>query len=225
MSLQAAGEVHGGGGFGVEPSRFRFDEASDRLLTLERGRPVGLIGAPGFGLTGLGLNLLAGPAATGTVAYLDVRGWLCPPAAWQAGVPPERLVVVRCEDPVQWARVASALLEGMQAVYAEGPHGTKDAHLRKLGARARSRGTPLVLRPVRGDLPSGITYLRLAAREVVWEGVDAGHGRLAARRLVLEASGKAVRGMSRIIEVEDHGANALHLVPRLATAPAGRAVG
>lgn len=195
------------------------------LLTLEPGRPVGLIGSPGFGLTGLGLNLLAGPASVGTVAYLDVRGWLCPPAAWEAGVPPERLVVVRCDDPVRWGRVASTLLEGMQAVYAEVPRGAKDVHLRKLGALARSRGTSLVLRPVRGDLPSGLAYLRLTAREVLWEGVEGGHGRLAARRLVLEASGKAVRGMSRIIEVEDHGANALRLVSRLAPAPAGRAVG
>ena len=203
----------------------RSQDATASLFTLQPGRVVGLIGSPGFGLTRLGLKMLADPAVSGQVAYLDVRGWLCPSAAWEVGIPPERLVVVRCEDPVRWGRVASTLLEGVRALYAEVARGVKEAQLRKLGALARNRGTPLILRPLRGDLPSGSTHLRLAAKEIVWEGTDGGHGRLGARRIVLEASGKAVRGMTRVVEVEDHGANALHLVPGLAVAPAGRAVG
>ena len=195
------------------------------LLSLQPGRPVGLIGNPGFGLTRVGLRMLADPAAQGPVAYLDVRGWLCPPAAWEAGIPYDRLAVVRCSDPVRWGRVAAALLEGVRALYAEIPRGIKEAQLRKLGALARSRRTRLVLRPLRGDLPSGLTFLRLVAREIVWEGTDGGHGRLAGRRLLLEASGKAVRGMTRVVEVEDNGADALHMVSRLAYPPAGRAAG
>ncbi len=169
--------------------------------------------------------MLAVPGLAGTIAYLDVRGWLCPPAAWEAGIPSDRLVVVRCDDPARWGRVAATLLDGMQALYAEVPHGMKDAQLRKLGALARSRRAALILRPLRGALPSGLAHLRLTAREVAWAGADAGHGRLVSRRIVLEASGKAMRGMSRIVEVEDHGADALHLVPGLAVAPSGRAVG
>ena len=195
------------------------------LLSLQPGRSVGLIGSPGFGLTRLGLTMLAGHATRGPVAYLDVRGWLCPPAAWEAGIPPERLAVVRCEDPIRWGRVASTLLEGVRALYAEVPRGIKETQLRKLSALARSRRTPLVLRPLRGDLPSGIAFLRLVAREIIWEGTEDGHGRLARRRLLLEASGKAVRGMTQIVEVEDNGTNALHLVSRLATPSSGRAVG
>lgn len=195
------------------------------LLSLQPGRVVGLVGSPGFGLTRVGLSMLAGSAITGTVAYLDVRGWLCPPAAWEAGIIPERLVVVRCGDPLKWGRVASTLLEGVQALYAEVPKGIKEAQLRKLGALARSRRAALILRPLRSDLPSGVAYLRLTAQEITWRGTDGGHGRLSSRRLVLEASGKAVQGMSRLIEVEDHGADALYLVSGLAAAPAGRAVG
>lgn len=193
------------------------------LLTPAPGQVTGLIGPPGLGLTRLGLKMLA--SQSGLLAYLDVRGWLSPPAAWETGINPDRLVVVRCGDPVRWGRVASALLDGVAALYAEVPSGIRDAHLRKLGALARSTRTPLVLRPVRRDLPEGITQLRLDAREVVWEGADAGHGRLERRRLVIEASGKVMRGMQRRIEVEDDGTHAVRLVSGLAVAPSRRVVG
>ena len=199
--------------------------SSQGLLTLHPGRVVGLLGSPGFGLTRLGLTMLAGPTMTGPVAYLDVRGWFCPPAAWEAGISPERLVIVRCDDPVSWGRVASTLIEGVPAIFAEVPKGMKEAQLRKLGALARRKNAALILRPLHNSLPSGMTYLRLTAQEVAWRGTNAGHGRLASRRLLFEASGKAVHGMSRFVEVEDHGANALHVVSGLAVAPAGRAVG
>ena len=195
------------------------------LLALQPGRVTGLIGHPGFGLTRLGLTMLASREQLGTVAYLDVRGWLSPPAAWEAGVSPERLVVVRCDDPVRWARVAAHLLEGVGAVYAEIPARIKPAQLHKLTALARNRKTPLVLRPIQGDLPNGMAHLRLEARRVIWEGADRGHGRLTHRKLVFEASGKAMRGMSRLIEVEDDGTNAMRLVPGLAATPSGRATG
>lgn len=201
------------------------DVVSPGLLTLQPGRVTGLIGHPGFGLTRLGLVMLASRERLGPVAYLDVRGWLSPPAAWESGICPERLVVVRCDDPVRWGRVAAHLLEGVGAVYAEVPVRTKPAQLHKLVALARNRKTPLVLRPVQGDLPNGIAHLRLEARQVLWEGTGQGHGRLAHRKLILEASGKAMRGMTRLIEVEDDGTNALRLVSGLAIAPSGRAAG
>jgi hypothetical protein len=199
--------------------------SSEDLLTMQPGRVTGLIGHPGFGLTRLGLTMLASREQLGTVAYLDVRGWLSPPAAWEAGVAPERLVVIRCDDPVRWGRVAAHLLEGVVALYAEVPPRTKPAHLHKLAALARNRATPLVLRPLQGDLPGGLAHLRLEAKRVIWEGAGLGHGRLSHRRLVFEASGKAMRGMTRLIEMEDDGTNAMRLVPGLAAAPSGRATG
>jgi len=194
-------------------------------LTLEPGKVVGLVGPPGLGLTRIGLSMLAGPAQVGPVVYLDVRGWVNPLAAWEAGISPEQLVIVRCSDRLLWPKVAAAVLEGIRAVYAEVPTGVRESVLRRLAALARSRRSALLLRPLGGDLPTGVAYVRFQGREVAWEGPDVGHGRLAGRRLVLEASGKGVSGIERVIEVEDDGADVVRMVSRLAAAPAGRAAG
>lgn len=198
---------------------------ADELLALVPGRVVGLEGPPGFGCTRLGLSMLATAAVKGPVAFVDVRGWLSPPAAWELGMDPGRLVVVRCDDPVTWGRVVTGLLVGMQAVFAEVPRRVKDPQLRKLAVMSRTGGTPLILRPVHGALPSGVAQLRLAGREIAWKGAGTGFGRLAERRLVMEATGKAMRGMARIIEVEDDGTHALRVVSGLGAAQAGRPAG
>lgn len=203
----------------------RPDGINSELLQLEPGRIVGLVGHPGFGLTRVGLGLLAAHAGRAPVAYLDVRGWLCPVAAWESGVDPEQLVVVRCDDPVRWGRTLMALLEGVGWIYAEVPRGVKEAQLRRIASLVRSRRASLILRPVQGDLPSGVAFLRLQAEEVGWQGTDRGHGRLGTRQLGFAASGKATRGMTRHIELEDDGTDALRLVPGLAIAPSGHAIG
>ncbi len=195
------------------------------LLHLEPGRIVGLVGHPGFGLTRVGLALLAAQAGNSPIAYLDVRGWLCPVAAWESGVDPEQLVIVRCDDPVRWGRVLTALLEGVGWIYAEVPRGVKEAQLRRIAGLVRTRRSSLILRPVQGDLPGGVAFLRLQAREVEWEGTAAGHGRLTVRSISFTASGKATRGMTRQIDLEDNGTDALRVVPGLAVAPPGRAAG
>ena len=191
----------------------------------EPGRVLGLIGPPGLGLTRLGLSLLAGPAREGMVAVVDVRGWLCPPAAWASGISPERLVVVRCAERDPWGQVTAALLEGLAAVYAEVPAGAADTVLRRLGALTRAWRAALILRPLRGGLPGGLAHLRLTGEEVHWEGAGAGHGRITRRRLQIRAAGKGVGGMERIMELEDDGADAVRLVPGVAAAEAGRAAG
>ncbi len=194
-------------------------------LALEAGRVLSLVGPPGTGLTRLALTMLAEPAKRGMVAALDVRGWFSPQAAWEAGIGFDRIVVVRPRDAAEWARVTATLVEGMQAVYAEVPERTKDAVLRKLAALARNRRTPVVLRPLAGGLPAGVAHLRIETDGVSWEGTDAGHGRLVRRRLNVMATGRAVGGIPTRIEVEDDGADAVRVVPGLATAEAGRAAG
>jgi len=193
------------------------------LLAVEPGRPVELVGGAGLGLTRVGLGLLAGPSRTAPVAVVDVRGWVSPAAAWEAGVERDRLAVVRCPDPALWPKVVAALLEGVPGVLAEVPAGVRDADLRRLAALARARGSRVVLRPLRGELAPGVSHLRLRGVEVSWEGADGGHGRLGRRRLVLEASGKGAGGMLRRVVVEDAGADALRVVSGLAAGPAGRA--
>ncbi|MFP5332723.1 MAG: hypothetical protein ACLGHX_10245 [Acidimicrobiia bacterium] len=193
------------------------------LLTLQPGRPVELIGPPGFGLTRLGYRMLAEPSRTAPVAILDVRGWASPLAAWETGV--DTPVFVRCADPRLWPRVAAALLEGVPAMYAEVPKGIRDQDLRRLAALVRARRGRVAWRPLVGELPSGVSFLRLRSTEVDWTGTDRGHGRLLRRRLVLEASGKGTAGMTRFVEVDDDGTHDLRVVSDLAARPAGRAFG
>ena len=192
-------------------------------LALEAGKVIGLVGAPGFGLTRLGLGLLRGQP--GWVACVDVRGWLSPMALWEMGIATERLVVVRCADPRRWPQVTAALVEGMQAVYAEMPSGVSASMMRRLGALARARSTSVVLHPLEGEIPAGITHLRLEAQEVAWEGTERGRGRLRERRFTLAASGKGVGGVRHIFEVEDDGTDAVRVVSRLAATLPRRAVG
>lgn len=162
-------------------------------LALMPGKIVGLEGPAGWGLTRVGLTLLAAPSQVGTVVVIDARGgWLSPLAAWEVGVKPGRLVVVRCADRKLWGQVTAAILEGVAAVYAEVPPGVGENELRRLAALTRARKAGLALRPLRGQLPGGITHLRINGAGVSWEGVDQGHGRLRERRLALEVSGKSL---------------------------------
>jgi len=166
-------------------------------LSLAPGRIVGLEGPAGLGLTRLGLTLLAVPSQVGTVVMIDARGgWLSPLAAWEVGISPSRLVVVRCADRKIWAQVTAAVLAGVAAVYAEVPPGVDEHELRRLAALTRARKAGLALRPLRGPLPAGITHLRISAAGVAWEGPEQGHGHLHRRRMTLEVSGKSLPGQT-----------------------------
>lgn len=194
----------------------RVHEPAPGLLTLEPGRPVELGGPAGFGLTRLGYRMLAEPSGKAPVVVVDVRGWASPQAAWETGVRPDHLVVIRCPDPRMWARVVATLCEGVQTIYAEVPRGLREQDLRRLAGLIRARQVAVGFRPLGDGLPSGVAHLRLRPVSVRWEGADRGHGRLRSRRLVLEASGRGVAGINRRIEVEDDGADVVRVVAGLA---------
>lgn len=202
----------------------RVIEASGDLLVLQPGRIVELCGGAGMGLTRIGYRMLAEPSRVAPVVMIDVRGWMSPGAAWEVGVDSRHLVVVRCPDPKLWSQVAAALCEGVSAMYAEVPPGVRDQDLRRLTALIRARQVRVVMRPVKGELPVGVSHLRMRAAEVIWNGSDQGHGRLAGRRLVLEISGKGAAGITRRIEVEDTGEDTVRVVSGLVAPTAGRAV-
>ena len=201
----------------------RLIEGAGDLLTLQPGRIVELSGPVGMGLTRIGYQMLAERSRQAPVVALDVRGWMSPGAAWEAGVERSSLVVVRCSDPRLWPQVAAALCEGVTAVYAEVPGGVREKDLRRLTALIRARQVRAVLRPIRGELAAGIAHLRVRAVEVSWRGTEQGHGRLAGRNLILEASGKGAAGMSRRIEVEDAGESTVRVVSGMAVETRGRA--
>jgi hypothetical protein len=200
--------------------------AGDRdLLDLQPGRITELVGVPGTGLTRLGLGLLAPHSRMAPVVALDTRGWISPEAAWETGVIAERLVVVRCDDPILWPKVMAALLEGVRALYAEVPTRVRDSDLRHLAALARARRVAVAMRHMGDGLPTGVAYLRLRAQSVTWEGADQGHGKLTRRRLVLEATGKGAAGTARRFEVEDEGADVVRVVSDVVADQARRAIG
>lgn len=180
-------------------------------------------GAPGSGLTRLGYRMLAEPSLRASVVVVDVRGWVAPSAAWEAGVEKRHLVVVRCPDRMVWPRVVAALCEGVNAVYAEVPEGVTERDLRRLAALARARQVRMVLRPVKGSLPPGVAHLRLQAKAIEWRGAGRGHGSLTVRRLTVEASGKGAAGMTRVFEMEDSGADLVRVVSPMVARATGRA--
>lgn len=202
--------------------RLRVDDAD--MFTLTPGRAVGLHGAPGSGLTRLGLAMLVEPSLQAPVVALDMMGWISPLAAWEVGIRPERFVVVR-PDLVAWPQVVGALMDGVGAVYAEVPRGMSEAVLRRVVAVARKQRVGLILRPLHGRLPAGLTHLTVESSAIEWEGAGRGHGYLRHRFLRVIASGKAASGTEHTIEIEDDGTNTLRVVGRVAPAAARRTAG
>ena len=193
-------------------------------LPVYPGRVIGLEGPTGSGLTRIGLSMLSAAPASCRVA-VDARGWLCPLAAWEVGIDPDHLTVVRCGDARQWSRVLAVLLDGVKAIYAEVPRGVGEALLRRLGAKARARDATVILNPLAGRVPSGMAFLRVRAVRVEWAGAREGHGSLDGRTLVVEMSGKGAAGRYQVVEVEDDGARPVRVVSRLVTPQIGRSVG
>lgn len=210
---------------GYTTSDITVEDVEQEILELRPGRITELVGVPGAGLTRLGLRLLAPHSRTAPVVALDTRGWISPEAAWETGVVTERLVVVRCADPVLWPKVTAALLEGVQAIYAEVPGRVRDQDLRRLSALARARRVAVAMRSLGNTLPSGVAHLRLRAIGVTWEGADRGHGSLTRRRLVVEATGKGVKGIARRFEVEDEGTDIMRVVSHVVVDQDRRAIG
>ena len=200
------------------------DQKEKDFFQLQPGRVIEMVGVPGTGLTRLGLGLLAPYSKIAPVVVLDVRGWISPEAAWETGVAPENLIVVRCDEPKVWPKVAAVLLEGVRALYAEVPAGAREQDLRRLGALARARKAAVAMRPLDRGLPSGMAHLRLRGLGVTWEGADRGHGKLQRRRLMLEASGRGVAGVTRRFEVDDVGTDIVRVVSDVVVDQAGRAV-
>jgi hypothetical protein len=152
---------------------------------LRRGTVVALDGP---GATSLLWALLAPPTGTGCWAALVGFAYADLVAAAEAGVALERLAVVAPPGGA-WAGVLAALLDGFDLVVAAPDRRVRPADGRRLAARARERGTVVVLAAGASAWPEG-TDLRLAVADPVWEGLGHGHGHLRRRRVHLEVSGR-----------------------------------
>jgi len=147
------------------------------------GLPRGSVVTSGdWGL--LSLALVAGAVADGAwcaVVGVPVIGMR---AAAEAGVDPDRVLLVAEPGP-RWQQVVASLLDGFDIVLLRPPDQPSAQLRRKLEAAARRYGSVLV---VAGDWPGAQS--RLLVTDVEWTGIGAGHGRLRARRAQVSASGR-----------------------------------
>ncbi len=167
---------------------------------LRRGAVVGVDGTPGAGATSVAFALAAAATAVGEwAAAIDLTGTLGVEAAAAAGVALERFPVVRlAHGPAsRWATVVAALLDGVGLVLAEVPPHVRAADARRLVARARERGSVLV---VLGDRWPGSTAVTLVAEGGPWSTPDGEEDRvtvLPVRTLRVQVAGRGESARTR----------------------------
>jgi hypothetical protein len=171
---------------------------------LQRGSTVGVNGP--VGATTLALAMAAGPTRAGSwvaCVGLPELGWA---AAAATGVDLARLAVVRTPQP-SWATVTAALVDAFDVVLCGLDHAPSAAEARRLTARARERGSVLIVvgggvagvGPARRTWPEAVD-VELAVTRSEWSGIGSGWGHLTQRRVTLEVRGR--RGLSRARQVE-----------------------
>lgn len=168
--------------------------------SLRRGSTVAVGASPGAGgTTSLALALVAQASATGSwVAAVGLPS-LGLVAADEMGVALERLVLVAAPERDAWGGVVAALVDGFDLVVLHaGRGGVRPADARRLVARARERGSVVV--PLGPGWPEAadVTLQVTAAR---WEGLEAGHGHLRARKVRVTRSGRGEAAPPRRVDL------------------------
>ena len=162
---------------------------------LKRGSVIG-VSTTSAGATSLALATLAGPSQEGSwtaVVGLPEVGGL---AAAEAGIDLARCALVPDPGP-SWPTVVAALLDAIDLVALVAPRTVRAADARRLSARARERGSVLV---VVGRWPEG-PDVRLQPAAATWSGLGDGHGALGSRRLEVVAGGRGAAARERRVTV------------------------
>lgn len=172
---------------------------------LRRGSVVQIGGA--VGATSLALALAAGPTQAGSwvaCVGVDELGWA---AAAAAGVELDHLVVVHAPRP-SWATVMESLVDAVDVVLCGLQHAPSATEVRRLQARARERGTVLIVLGVRsrpgGALGRGwpdAPDVGIRVVDASWRGLGQGWGHLQSRRVTVEVSGRRGLGRARRVEM------------------------
>jgi hypothetical protein len=121
-------------------------------------------------------------------------------AAAEVGIDLTRLALVDAPAasagaPARWAEVVGALVGAFDLILLGPTHAVRLGDARRLAARARERGTTLLLAGLGGpgngrrSWPEG-PDLQLAVTGTTWQGLGQGHGYLRARQVHLEATGR-----------------------------------
>jgi hypothetical protein len=121
-------------------------------------------------------------------------------AAAELGVDLEHLVVVADPPSSSWATVVATLVDAFDVVLVRPRRRVGVTDARRLNARARERGSVLVVFGDTATWPDAPDVsLSLASSE--WHGIGAGHGRLSARHVVVEAEGRRAAARARRISL------------------------
>ena len=158
-------------------------------------------GASSAGGMSLLLALLAGASGAGSWCAVVGLPTLGAVAAAELGVELSRLALVPSPGP-EWTGVVASLLDGFDVVVAAPPGPVAAAVAARLAARARQRGSVLVM------VESGPPVARCPGVEVTleavdnaWEGLGQGHGRLARRWLTVQARGRGAAARRRQVRL------------------------
>lgn len=186
--------------------RLPVDERLQPLLPfgIQRGTTVTLTGS---GATTVALTVLAAPLQADAWAAVISDGSLGlgslgMGAAEELGVVLHRLVAVEAGAPTNpsWAPAVAAAVDAFDVVLVDllGSGAVRDRDARRLAARAKERGSVLV---VVGTGWPGVPEVELTVAANEWDGLGAGCGVLARRRLVVEATGRRGAGRPRCAEL------------------------
>lgn len=165
---------------------------------LQRGWSVAVAG--GSGAWSLAAALVA-PAQEGDgwVAVVGVPRFGLVAAAG-LGFRLDRVVVVDQPPPGRWASVVAALVDAVEVVVVEPDRPVPGRDARRLAARARERGAVLVHLDGGRAWPEPADVV-LTVGGARWSGIEAGHGHLRARRVVVTGTGRRLPGAPRRTEL------------------------
>lgn len=176
---------------------------------LRRGSTIGL---SGIGARSLALALMARATQEGSWVAVVGDGDLGLVAGVEAGVRPERLLVVDAPDPGSWASVVATFVGAVDLVLVAPTHRPSAADGRRLAARCRERGSVLLhLRSAAGIPAATRPDLSLSVVDAIWEGPEAGPAgrvaRLRSRRVEVVAEGRGLPPGGRRGEVQLPGSD------------------
>jgi len=158
-----------------------------------RGSVVG-VGGRG-GATSLALSLAVAPSQQGSWTGAVGLPELGLVAAAELGIDLSRFAVVP-EPGKQRATVAAALLDALDVVLLRPPGRVRLTDARRLTARARERGTVLVVNGDNDVWPE-TPPLRLVAASVAWQGLGEGYGHLRGRHMEVVVTGRGAASRER----------------------------
>lgn len=174
----------------------------DELVTLfpdgglRRGTMVSVSAPRPLGATALAVRVLSLACQTGSWVAAVGLADLGLVAARELGVCLDRFLVVP-RPQARWLEVVAALIEGVDIVLVR-PTGLVPAgQVRRLGARARERGTVLVV--VGSSWPEA--DIRLDVLSARWQGIEDGHGYLQARLVDVTATGRRAASRRRSLQL------------------------